>query len=169
MQGNERAHGQDLGESTEKSTNHSYPTHKDILISFHFLLYSLPYLFISFHLLYYCTVLCSNMSSRFPCYPPLWRRYGWKLSTSFQHHAFHVLQHQQRVQLCFPEWLLLLVVYSWTHAHEHGSYPGRKHQTLHKQVSVKHIKPFIIIRSELNTSNPTSSGQSQTHQTLHHH
>lgn len=61
-------------------------------------------------------------------------RYGWQLPAQVQHHAFHVLQHQQRLQLCLPQRLLLLAVHAGAHAHVHGPHHRREHQAVHQQV-----------------------------------
>lgn len=58
-------------------------------------------------------------------------RHSWQLLTSFQHHAVHVLQRQQCLQFCLPQWLLLLADHTRAHAHEHGGHHRREHQTFH--------------------------------------
>lgn len=62
-------------------------------------------------------------------------RYGRQLSAQVQHHAFHVLQHKQRLQLRLPQRLLLLAVHAGTDAHVHGPHHWREHQALHQQVA----------------------------------
>lgn len=82
VQGNERAHGQDLGMKDVKDfyfAQHFFLTGKLSLTLF---------LFNSFN------------------------RHSWQLSAQIQHHALHVLQHQQRMQLRLPQRLLLLAVHT---------------------------------------------------------
>lgn len=100
VQGNERAHGQDLGMTRIPSTGGHVKS------------------------------LVTNLLSVFP----LTIRHSWQLSAQVQHHALHVLQHQQRLQLCLPQRLLLLAVHARAHAHVHGTHHWGEHQAVHQQV-----------------------------------
>lgn len=83
-----------------------------------------------------CVTLCIWPSS----FSVLWFRLSRQLSAQVQHHALHVLQHQQRLQLCLPQRLLLLAVYISAHAHVNGPHHWREHQALHQQVAMERRK-----------------------------
>lgn len=87
VQGNERAHGQDLG--TEDLCSAKPLFFQEVALDLKGFCY-IPILS------YF--VLCSRL-----------RR---QLSTQVQHHALHVLQHQQRLQLRLPQRLLVLAVHA---------------------------------------------------------
>lgn len=115
VQGNERAHGQDLG---TKDCCCVLPG-SCVCTSF----YEKYLIYLAF---FFFSILCSRL--------------GWQLSAQVQHHALHVLQHQQRLQLRLPQRLLLLAVHPRAHAHVHGPNHWRGHQALHQQVRLERGK-----------------------------
>lgn len=107
VQGNERSHGQDLGE------NHHMENKNRKTIEMN-----------------------AKKKILFLCY-----RNSRQLPQEVQPHALPVLQHQQRLQLCLSQRLLLLAHLTGAHAHEHGTYYRGQHQTLHQQV----WQPFCCV------------------------